>query len=187
MAPRSAYEAMTHRLRTEKLRLTGVQRAKYFAPVALCVYLAALCAAICITAIFLSNPRQAAATLAAGLFGLLLSAALGAVILAVQVNEMRYLTVTTRADATTNFETVHRLAHHLEWQITLAQAGSCLEGITPESMSQEGELISVQLRQNQVLIASICNPNVGFSLAGRRRCQRNRELIRQAVLGTPNA
>lgn len=174
-------------MRTEKLRLTGVQRAKYFAPVALCAYLVALCAAICITAVFLNNPRQAAATLAAGLFGLLLSVTLGAIVLFVQVSEMRYLTVTTRADATANFEAVHRLAQHLGWQITRAEVGSCLEVITPDSMSQEGEIVSVRLRQSQVLIASICNPNVGFSLTGRRRCQRNRELVRQAVLSLPNA
>jgi hypothetical protein len=174
-------------VRTEKLRLTGVQRTQYFAPVAMCAYLATLCAAICITAVFLNNPRQEAAALAAGLFGLLLSAALGAAVLFVQLNEMRYRTVTTPADATTNFEAVHRLAQHLGWQITLAEVGSRLEAITPDSMSQEGELVSVQLRQNQVLIASICNPNVGFSLIGRRRCQRNRELIRQAVLSLPNA
>jgi hypothetical protein len=172
---------------TEKLRLTGVQRAKYFAPVAMCVYLATLCAAICITAVFLNNPRQAAATLAAGLFGLLLSATLGAIVLFVQLNEMRYLTVTTRADAITNFKAVRGLAQHLAWQITLAEVGSCLEAITPDSMSQEGEIVSVKLRQNQVLIASICNPDVGFSLTGRRRCQRNRELVRQAVLNVPNA
>jgi hypothetical protein len=173
-------------MRTEKLRLTGAQRAKYFAPVALCVYLATLCAAICITALFLNNPRQAVATLAAGLFGLLLSGALGATILFVQVNETRYQTVTTRTDAFTNFEAVHRLAQHLGWQITLAEVGGCLEAITPDSMSQEGEIVSVQLRQNQVLVASICNPNVGFSLTGRQRCHRNRELIRQAVLSVPN-
>jgi hypothetical protein len=172
---------------TERLQLTGVQRNQYFAPVALCAYLATLCAAICITAVFLNNPRQEAATLAAGLFGLLLSAALGASVLFVQLNEMRYLAVTTRADATTNFETVHRLAQHLGWRITLAEVGSRLEVITPDAMSQEGELVSIQLRQNRVLIASICNPNVGFSLTGRRRCQRNRELIRQAVLSLPNA
>jgi hypothetical protein len=170
-------------MRTEKLRLTGVQRAKYFAPVALCVYLATLCAAICITAIFLNNPRQAAATLAAGLFGLLLSAALGSIMMFVQVNEMRYVTVMTRSDATSNYEVVHCLAQNLGWQITLGEAGSCLEAITPDSMSQEGEIISVKLRQNQVLVASICNPEVGFSLTGRQRCRRNRELIRQAVLG----
>ncbi len=174
-------------MRTERLRLTGVQRTKYFAPVALCIYLATLCAAICITAVFLNSPRQAAATLAAGLFGLLLSTALGAIVLFVQLNEMRYLTVTTQAGATTNFEAVQRLAQHLGWQITLAEVGSSLEAITPDWMSQQGEIVSVQLRQNQVLIASICNPNVGFSLTGRRRCQRNRELIRQAVLSLPNA
>jgi len=99
---------------------------------------------------------------------------------------MRYLTVTTRADAATNFETVHHLAQNLGWRITLAEVGGRVEAITPDSMSQEGEIVSVQLRQNQVLVASICNPNVGFSLTGRQRCQRNRELIRQAVLSAPN-
>jgi hypothetical protein len=31
-------------------------------------------------------------------------------------------------------------------------------------------------------VACICDPDVGFSLVGRRRCQQHRELVRQAVL-----
>jgi hypothetical protein len=37
-------------------------------------------------------------------------------------------------------------------------------------------------RDRQVLIACICDPGVGFSLVGRRRCQQYRELVRRAVL-----
>ena len=43
----------------------------------------------------------------------------------------------------------------------------------------------VLLRERQVLIACICDPGVGFSLVGRRRCQHNRELVRRAVLRAP--
>jgi hypothetical protein len=35
------------------------------------------------------------------------------------------------------------------------------------------------------LIASICDPSIGFSLAGRRHCADHREFLRQVVLGKP--
>jgi hypothetical protein len=34
------------------------------------------------------------------------------------------------------------------------------------------------------LVASICDPSVGFSLVGRRRCAEHRALVRSAVLQT---
>jgi hypothetical protein len=52
-------------------------------------------------------------------------------------------------------------------------------------MLQEGERVAVQFRDQQVLIACICDPGVGFSLVGRRRCQHNREQVRCAVLTLP--
>jgi hypothetical protein len=33
-----------------------------------------------------------------------------------------------------------------------------------------------------VMVASICDPSVGFSLVGRRRCAEHRGLVRSAVL-----
>ena len=52
-------------------------------------------------------------------------------------------------------------------------------------MLQLGERVVVVLRGRQVLIASICDPDVGFSLVGRRRCQHHRELVKRAVLPAP--
>ena len=45
----------------------------------------------------------------------------------------------------------------------------------------EGEIVAVKFRQHDVLVASICDPGVGFSLVGRRRCTENRERVRLAV------
>jgi hypothetical protein len=46
--------------------------------------------------------------------------------------------------------------------------------------------VVVLFRERQVLIACICDPGVGFSLVGRRRCQHNRELVKRAVLRAPS-
>ena len=61
----------------ERLRLAGMERAKYFAPVAICAYLAALCVALIITSAFLDGVRDAVAITAAGIFGLLVCGSLG--------------------------------------------------------------------------------------------------------------
>jgi hypothetical protein len=52
---------------------------------------------------------------------------------------------------------------------------------TPGSVLSEGEIVAVQFRQHDVLVASICDPGAGFSLVGRSRCTQNRELVRRAV------
>jgi hypothetical protein len=49
------------------------------------------------------------------------------------------------------------------------------------SLLTEGEIVAVKFRQSDVLVASICDPGVGFSLVGRRRCLQNREAVRLAV------
>src|SRR5215469_5366923 len=90
--------------RPERLKLGGVERAKYFAPVAICAYLAVLCVALIITSAFLSNIRDAIAITAAGIFGLVVCGALGAAILHTQLGELRYTVVHTTADSFANFE-----------------------------------------------------------------------------------
>src|ERR1700756_2139827 len=94
----------------ERLHLAGLERAKYFAPVAICAYLAALCVALIITSAFLDSIRDAIAITAAGIFGLLVSGGLGAAILRVQLRELRYVLIPTQADAEKNYETVYRMA-----------------------------------------------------------------------------
>jgi hypothetical protein len=172
-------------MHVERLRLYGADWARYFAPVAFCAYLAAICVALIITSAFLHDRRDALAVSAAAAFGLLLSGALGMGVLGMQLHELRYLSVATRFDSESNFEQVVRLARELGWQRTHEQPGRRLEFRTADSMLQEGERVVVLLREHQVLIASICDPDVGFSLVGRRRCQHHRELVRRAVLRAP--
>jgi hypothetical protein len=151
--------------------------------VAICAYLSALCAALIVTSAFLENIRDAIAITAAGIFGLLVSGGLGAVILRVQLRELRYLVIPTQADADKNFEVVYRMAQESGWQVATKVPGRCLEARTPGSILVEGELVVVRFRQHDVLVACITDPGVGFSLVGRRRCIQHRELVRRAVGG----
>jgi len=165
----------------ERLKLVGLDWAKYFAPVAICVYLAGLCVALIITSAFVENMRDVLAITAAGIFGLLISGALGAAILRVQLKELSYVVVPTQSDAIANFHAVSRLAASSGWHITGEVRGRCLEARTVGSILTEGEIVAVKFRQSDVLVASICDPGVGFSLVGRRRCSQNREAVRLAV------
>jgi hypothetical protein len=165
----------------ERLHLAGLERAKYFAPVAICGYLAALCVALIITSAFLDNIRDAIAITAAGIFGLLVSGGLGAAILRVQLRELRYQVIPTQADAEQNYEAVYRMAVDAAWRITSKVPGRCLEARTSGSILTEGEVVAVRFRQHDVLVACITDPGVGFSLVGRRRCIQNRDLVRSAV------
>ena len=47
--------------------------------------------------------------------------------------------------------------------------------------SPQGERVSVRIRDQQLLLASICDPNVGFSLTGHERCLQHCERVREAV------
>jgi hypothetical protein len=169
----------------ERLKLHGSDWARYFAPVAFCIYLAAICVALIVTAAFLHNLREALAVSAAAAFGLLLSGALGMGVLGMQLHELRYLPVATGFGSEANIEVVRRVARESRWQLTRELAGGRLEFRTADSMLQQGELVVVLFRERQVLVACICDPGVGFSLVGRRRCQHNRELVRRAVLRAP--
>lgn len=167
--------------RPERLKLAGLERAKYFAPVALCGYLVVLCLGLIITSVFLENIEDAFAITAADVFGLLVCGALGMAILRRQLSELLYTVVPTKADPLTNFEAVGRLARSSGWHITAAVPGKCLKARTSGSILNEGEIVAVEFHQHDVLVASICDPGVGLSLIGRRRCNQNRELVRLAV------
>ena len=64
-------------MNAERLKLTGVDRLRYFAPTAICIYLAVLCVVLIITSAFIVSLQNAVAITVAGLFGLLLSSGLG--------------------------------------------------------------------------------------------------------------
>jgi len=168
-------------MQPERLKLAGLDRVKYFAPVAICGYLAGLCIALIITSIFLDNMRDAIAVTAAGVFGLLVSGGLGLAVLGMQLRELRYVVVPTHADPLENFQAVDRLAQTSGWHVIAQEPGRRLQARTCGSILSEGEIVAVQFRQHDVLVASICDPGVGFSLVGRRRCTQNREAVRLAV------
>jgi hypothetical protein len=174
-------------MQVDRLKLYGADWVRYFAPVAFCGYLAAMCLALIVTSAFLDNIREALAVTAAAAFGLLLSCALGLGMLVVQLRELRYLAVPTAFDPESDFELIARLSRGLGWQLTCEEPGRRLDARTQGSLLQQGELVVVQFRPRQVLIASICDPSVGFSLVGRRRCQHNRELVKRAILRQPPA
>ena len=125
-------------MQAERLQLAGFERVKYFAPVAICGYLSALCVALIITSAFLENMRDAIAITAAGIFGLLVSGGLGAAILRVQLRELRYVVVPTHADPEENFQVVGRLAETSGWHVTANEPGRCLEARTPGSVLKIG-------------------------------------------------
>jgi hypothetical protein len=115
----------------------------------------------------------------------MLTGAMGAGMLGMQLRELRYLSVSTQADAQQNFEQVLRLVQHLDWHTVVQEPGRRLEIRTADSMLQQGERVVVQFRGRQVLVACICDPGVGFSLVGRRRCQQHRQRVQDAVISAP--
>src|ERR1700733_9007739 len=162
-------------------RLQGIDRARYFAPVAFFGFLAALCLALITVCPFLVTMHDAVAIAAAGVFGLLATGGVGALILGLQLRWLRYTSIAISIDADTALEAVRSLAVEAGWNITRQTAGN-LEATTPGTMFAEGERVSVEIREQQLLVASICDPNVGFSLTGHRRCLQHCERVRQAVL-----
>lgn len=163
------------------LRLQGFDRARYFAPVLLFGFLAALCLALIAVSAFLVTMRDAVAIAAAGLFGLLATGGVGALILRLQLRWLRYTAVPISIDTAAALEAVRRLAAESGWKITRLGSGS-LEAETAGTLFAEGERVSVRIRDQQLLVASICDPNVGFSLTGHRRCLQHCERVRQAVV-----
>jgi hypothetical protein len=162
------------------LRLHGIDWARYFAPVLFFGFLASLCLGLIAVSAFLVTIPDAMMIAAAGLFGLLATGAAGAVILRLQMRWLRYTSVPISGDRQTALAALRRLAAEAGWRITRQGAGS-LEARTPGTMFTEGERVCVEIRDHQVLVASICDPNVGFSLVGHRRCQQHCERVRRAV------
>lgn len=162
------------------LELQGLDRARYFAPVAFFGFLAALCVALITVTPFLVTVHDAVAIAAAGVFGLLATGGVGALILRAQLRWLRYSSVPISIDADLALQAVRRLAVESGWKITRQTAG-CLEAETPGTMFAQGERISVRIREQQLLVVSICDPQVGFSLTGHQRCLQHCERVRQAV------
>jgi|ERR1019366_1882157 hypothetical protein len=169
---------------SERMELEGMDRARYFVPTAICIYLAGVCIVLIVTSAFLVSLQNAVAVTAAGIFGLLLTGGLGFVFWRAQRRDLRYTRLATAADAPSNFDAVLCAAKTADWRIVREDAPWRLDAETSVSLLDAGERIAVRFRGSDVLVASICDPSVGFSLVGRRHCAEHRELVRQAVSGS---
>ena len=170
-------------MNAERLKLTGVDRLRYFAPTAICIYLAVLCVVLIITSAFIVSLQNAVAITVAGLFGLLLSSGLGVLFWRTQRRDLQFLRVATTSDAQSNFEAVRSAVDRAGWRILVEDTRAQTRG--PDvgyALLKVGERVAVLFRGREVLIASICDPSIGFSLAGRRHCAVHREFVRQVVL-----
>jgi hypothetical protein len=172
---------------TERLELVGADRARYFVPTAICAYLAILCVVLIITSAFLAHAQNAVAVAAAGVFGLMMTGGLGLLFWRAQRRDLQFVQVKTAADAPSNFAAVRCAATQAGWRIVREDPARRLDAETSATQMDGGERVAVQFRGNEVLVASICAPSVGFSLVGRRHCAENRELVRQSVLTPPRA
>ena len=164
------------------MQLTGVDRFRYFVPTAICIYLAALCAVLIVTSAFIVSRQNAVAVTVAGLYGLVLSGGLGLIFWYAQRRDLQFLRITTSSDAQSNFEAVRSAVDHAGWRILVEDPGRRLVAQTSGALLDVGERVVVQFRDSDVLVASICDPSIGFSLTGRRHCADHREFVRHAVL-----
>ena len=164
------------------LQLHGRDRVRYFAPVGFCAFLGVLCLALAATSIFLRTMGDAIVITVTGLLGLVACAIAGWVLLHLQLRWLRYTTVPLRISPLAAWEAVHKLAQEAGWRISSAAPGQTLTAHTPGSMFDEGERIAVEFRPHEVLVASICDPSVGFSLIGNAKCRQHCERIRRALL-----
>jgi hypothetical protein len=165
----------------ERMQLPGFERLKYFAPTAICGYLAALCIILSITSLFLGGMRDALILTAAALFGVVLSGGMGLLFWWAQRRELGFERVETAAEAAVNFAAVSAAAAARGWRTRLVEPDRRLDFQVPGSAFSAGERVSIAFRGRDVLVASICDPGDGFSLVGRRRCVEHREFVRRVV------
>jgi hypothetical protein len=159
----------------ERLQLPRLDRLIYFAPALFFAYLAALCGALILTSIFLVRVRNPEAIAGAGVFGLLVTAGLGTLLVRAQLNDLRYTRITTQADAQRNYALVLDTMRAAGWVITRTEQGALIDARIAAALLSRGEWIAVRFRD--------CDPRIGFSLVARKRCRHYKELIKAAVRG----
>ncbi len=167
----------------ERMQLGGLDRARYFVPTAICLYLSLICLVLVVTSAFLVSVQNAVAVTVAGVFGLSLTGGLGVIFWLVQRRDLQYVRVPTHAESAANFAAVLGAAQRAGWRIVRHEPPRRLEAAAVVSLLDAGERIAVKFEGSDVLVASICDPSVGFSLVGRRHCAGHRELVRRAVSG----
>ena len=163
------------------LQLHGSDRVRYFAPVAFCAFLGLLCLGLALVAAAVPNLRDPLAVTVTALLGLLGCGGAGFLLLRLQLHWLRYTRVPIRSSPQVAWDAVHRAAVEAGWRIASESPGQTLRALTPGSMFHEGERVAVEFGTHEILVASICDPAVGFSLTGHERCRQHTERVRQAV------
>ncbi len=164
------------------VQLHGTDRVRYFAPVGIFVFLGVLCLALSTTSLFLRTMDQALALVVTGAFGLAVCGSAAWLLLRLQLRWLRYTPVPLSVSPQRAWEVVHRLALESDWRIEREAPGQTLQAHTKGTMFEEGERIAVEFRPDEALVASICDPSVGFSLIGNEHCRAHTERIRRALL-----
>jgi hypothetical protein len=119
---------------------------------------------------------------ASGIYGLLISGALGLLFWRAQRRDLRFEHIVTQTPEAANFAAVRAAVLGAGWRIRREVAARLLEVQTAGGILEAGERVVVQCRGNEVLVASICDPTIGFTLSGRRNCRAHREMVRRVVL-----
>ncbi|MGA3156802.1 MAG: hypothetical protein ABSE43_04440 [Steroidobacteraceae bacterium] len=167
---------------SERMRIGGFDWWRYFAPTLICSYLTALCVALLVTSWFLPRTQSSLAIGATAIYGLLFSGFVGWLFLRAQRRDLRYHRIPTETHAASYFAPVHAAIVDAGWEIREQHPGVRIEAQTAGTFLQRGERVSVAFVGYEVLVASICDPSVGFSLTGRRKCQAHRDMVRRVVL-----
>jgi hypothetical protein len=167
------------------MELRAGETARYFVASTMCLYIATICLILIIVSAFFSAMRDASALTATGVFGLLVSAAVGCAFYWSQLRELRYEEIeTARESAPDNYRRARSAALRLGWTILDERQNRRLDAQTPQSRFSAGERVQISFQGKWVWVASICDPAVGFSLVGRQKCVEHRAAIRAAVLDT---
>jgi hypothetical protein len=169
-------------MNAERVKLTGLDRLRYFVPTAICAYLATLCIVLIVTSAFIVRLQNAIAVAVAGTFGLVLSSCLGLIFWRAQRRDLQFVRFATSSDARSNFEAVRSAVDRAGWRMLVREPERRLVAQTSGALLDVGERVIVEFCGSDVLVASICDPSIGFSLAGRRHCADHREFLRHIVL-----
>jgi len=172
---------MSDDLSRARLQLQGFDRVVYFAPTLFLAYLATLCALLTlVAALFVTLPNPAA-LIGAGLFGLIVTLGLCALLFRAQRRELRYQSLQGTSDAALNYRVVLQTALAAGWRIAQEHPGALIEARIAGTFLTLGELLVARFDGERVWVAAISDPRVGYSMAGRARCRRHVELLRVAL------
>lgn len=164
------------------MRLKGLEWWRYYVPTLICGYLASMCLALLITSWFLPRDQNALTITAVAIYGLLCSGSVAWLFWRAQRRDLRFHRVPTETHAASYYAAVQRAIAEAGWEIRVQLAAERIEAQTVGTFLIRGERVWVQFEGYEVLVASICDPSVGFSLTGRRKCRAHREMVRRVVL-----